>query len=539
MRGLGRATLSLAAHTVRQEEQPQEEAAMNVPLTPLRFLRRAADLYAGKEGVVCGDWRCSYAEFSRRAGQLGRALASLDLRAGDRVAFLSYNCHRLLEAYYGVPEAGGILLPLNIRLAPPEQEFILNDSGARFLFLDPDFLPLVESFRRRLKTAERFFLLDGERGANAWLEPRNYDQLLLPLEPLHRDIMEVDEDSVCELFYTSGSTGDPKGVMLTHRTLYLHTIPLFHANGWGGAHAFVAVGGKHVMIRRFDPAEVFRLIERERVESFAVVPAMAIALVNHPARQQHDLSSLKMIMIGGAASSPELIAQVEAKLGCTCVGGYGLTETSPVLSLALPKSTIPDWEARRAQLQAMTGHPMLGVEMRVADEAGREVPRDARTVGEILVRSDVVMEGYWNQPQETGQALAGGWFHTGDLATWDENGMFLIVDRKKEIIVSGGENVSSLEVEKVLLAHPAVYEVAVIPVPDEKWGEVPKALVSLKPGQQVSEEELMAHVRSRLAGYKVPKSVEFLAELPKSGTGKIQKRLLREQYWQHLAKRVH
>ncbi len=528
---------------------------MNVPLTPLRFLRRAVDLYGRKEGVICGNTRLSYADFSRRAGQLGAALTSLGIANGDRVAFLSYNCHRLLEAYYGVLEGGGMLLPLNIRLAAPELEFILNDSGARVLFLDPDFIPLVEAFRGGLKTVERFYLLDGDPSGREWLERESYDALIARREPLHRDIMSVNEDDVCELFYTSGSTGNPKGVMLTHRTLYLHgvyvvaslgskdtavdlhTIPLFHANGWGRAHSLVGVGGKHVMIRKFDPAEVFRLVEQERVENFSLVPAMAIALLHHPAREKHDLSSLKMIMIGGAASSPELVAQVEEKFGCACYAGYGLTETAPVLSASLPKATISDWEQRRAQLQAMTGLAMLGVELRVADENG-DVPRDGKTVGEILTRSDVVMEGYWNQPEETARALAGGWFHTGDLATWDEEGMILIVDRKKEIIVTGGENVSSLEVEKVLLAHPAVYEVAVIPVPDEKWGEVPKALVSLKPGQQATADDLINFARQRLAGYKVPKSIEFMPELPKSGTGKIQKRLLREKYWLNVAKRV-
>jgi fatty-acyl-CoA synthase len=345
--------------------------------------------------------------------------------------------------------------------------------------------------------------------------------------------------------------------MLTHRTLYLHgiyviaalgsrdtsvdlhTIPLFHANGWGRAHSLTGVAGKHVMIARFDPVEVFRLIERERVENFSVVPAMAIALVNHPAREKHDLSSLQLIMIGGAASSPELVAQVEEKLKCRCIAGYGLTETSPALSLSLPKATIPDWESRRPRLQAMTGYSVLGVELRVADERGCDVPRDGRTAGEILARSDVIMAGYWNQPDETEKALAGGWFHTGDLATWDDEGMILIVDRKKEIIISGGENISSVEVEKVLLAHPAVHEAAVIAVPDEQWGEVPKALIALKPGRQATAEEVMAFARTRLAGYKLPKSIEFVAELPKSGTGKIQKMLLREKYWQHQPKRIH
>lgn len=529
---------------------------MIVPLTPLRFLRRAAELYGNKEGVVCGETRLTYAEFSRRAGQLGAALRPL-VRSGDRVAFLSYNCHRLLEAYYGVLEADAILQPLNIRLAPPELEFILNDSGARVLFLDADFIPLVEKFRDRLNSVERFILMDGHAADRPWLERRSYDELIAPHQPLHRDIGEVDENSVCELFYTSGSTGSPKGVMLTHRNLWLHgvyvvahlgtrdtavelhTIPLFHANGWGRAHSLVGAGGKHVMMRKFDPAEAYRLIEKERVENLSAVPAMAIALLNHPDREMHDRSSLKMVMIGGAASSPELIAAVEQKIGGACYGGYGLTETAPVLTVALPKSTIGDWNERRPQLQAMTGMAMLGVEMRVVDEHGRDVPRDGKTMGEIAVRSDVVMAGYWNQPEETAAVMKDGWFYSGDLATWDEEGFFLIVDRKKEIIVSGGENISSLEVEKVLCAHPAVLEAAVIPVPDDCWGEVPKAIISVKPGQQVTEAELVAFARERLAGYKVPKSVEFLPELPKSGTGKIQKKVLREKYWVHLAKRVH
>jgi fatty-acyl-CoA synthase len=259
---------------------------------------------------------------------------------------------------------------------------------------------------------------------------------------------------------------------------------------------------------------------------------MATALVNSPERLKHDLSSLRRITIGGSASSPTLVREVEEKLGCTCYSGYGLTETAPVLSVSPMKSGLACEGERRFAVQAMTGYAIPGVELRVVDANDEDVPRDGKAVGEIIARSDGVMKGYWQQPEATAEALRGGWFHTGDMATWNEDGYILIVDRKKDIIVSGGENISSLELEKAILAHPAVFEVAVIPVPDEKWGEVPKALVVLKPGSKVTESELLEFCRARMAHYKAPRSVEFLESLPKTGTGKILKKDLRKKYWQ-------
>jgi fatty-acyl-CoA synthase len=286
------------------------------------------------------------------------------------------------------------------------------------------------------------------------------------------------------------------------------------------------------MMQSFDPVEVFRLIEAERVHNCSLVPAMATALVNCPARGKYDLSSLRRISIGGAASSPTLVREVEEKLGCTCFSGYGLTETAPVLSISPGKSSLC-WEGERRFVgQAMTGYAIPGVELRVVDSDDQDVPRDGNSVGEIIARSDGVMEGYWQQPEATTEVLRGGWLHTGDMATWNEDGYLLIVDRKKDIIVSGGENISSLEVEKTLLSHPAVLEAAVIPVPDEMWGEVPKALLVLKPNAQAGEIELIEHCRSRLAHYKCPRSVEYLDSLPRTGTGKVLKRDLRKKYWQ-------
>ena len=521
---------------------------MNIPLTPIRFLRYAEQQYPQRTAVVCGKERFSYAQFAGRVGRLAGALRKSGVRPGDRVAFLSTNCHRLLEAYYGVVEAGAVLLPLNIRLAPQELAYILNDSGACVLFLESHFLELVESFRSKLTTVKTFYSLD-RAPQDGWISAQNFEALLSSAPPYRADIMQVDENSLAELFYTSGTSAEPKGVMLTHRNIYLHalnaalalhtdnesvelhTIPLFHANGWGVAHFLTLLGGKHVMVKKFDPPQVFRLIEAERVHYCSLVPAMATALVNCPERAKYDLSSLKRVTLGGAASSPTLVREVEENLGCACFSGYGLTETAPVLTISPMKPEV-HWEGEQRYVgQSMTGYAIPGVELRVVDTNDQDVPRDGQSMGEIIARTDGVLEGYWKQPEATAEALRGGWFFTGDMATWNKEGYILIVDRKKDIIVSGGENVSSLEVEKVLLSHPAVLEVAVLPVPDTTWGEVPKALVVLKPGAHANESELIDHCRARLAHYKCPRSIEYLESLPRTGTGKILKRDLRKKYW--------
>jgi fatty-acyl-CoA synthase len=389
------------------------------------------------------------------------------------------------------------------------------------------------------------------------MAPQSYDSLLATHPPFECELMQVNEDSLAELFYTSGSSDRPKGVMLTHRNVYLHamsvitasqtspitlrescctsvflhTVPLFHANGWGAAHTITTVGGTHVMVHQFVPTEVFRLIERERVTSCAMVPTMVTALVHSPERQKFDLSSLHTVMIGGAASSPALVKMAEEALGCACISGYGLTETCPVLTKSPMKANIVSEGESRHQRQAMTGYALPGIELRVIGVDGNDVPRNGSTIGEVVARGDGVMEGYWKQPEATETAMRGGWFHTEDVATVDTENYIQIVDRMKEIIVSGGENISSLEVEKVLAAHPAIYESAVIPIPDEKWGEIPKALVVLRPGIKATEDEIIAFCRAQLSHYKCPRSVEFVASFPKTGTGKILKRELKKKYW--------
>ncbi len=530
-----------------EARRPGKNEFMNIPLTPVRFLRYSAEQFPRKTAVVCQDLRFTYAEFADRVGRLAGALRDAGLKPGDRVAFLSLNCHRLLEAYFGVLEAGCVLLPLNIRLAAPELAYILNDSGATALFLEREFAGLVDSFRRDLLTVRAFHQLDGTPQAT-WLSDQTYEQMLTAAIPYRGDLMEFDENAVAEMFYTSGTSANPKGVMLTHRNVYLHamsialyhrtrfedvllhTIPLFHANGWGAAHTITFMGGTHIMLPRFLPEEVFRLVERERVRALTLVPIMATALVNSPVRSKYDLSSVQWCVIGGAASSPTLIREVEQTLGFKCYSGYGLTETSPSLSNAELKPDMQCTPEERYVLQSMTGYAFPGCELRVVDAEDKDVPRDGVTMGEIIARSDGVMAGYWQQPEATAEALRGGWFHTGDMAVIAENGYIRIVDRKKDIIVSGGENISSLDVEKVLVAHPDVLEAAVIPVADRKWGEVPKALVVAKPGSKLGEVELIEFCRARLAHYKCPQSIEFCESLPKTATGKVLKRELRKKY---------
>jgi fatty-acyl-CoA synthase len=526
---------------------------MNVPLSPVRCLYRAIDLYPRKTGVVCGPQRFSYQEFGERCERLAGGLRTVGVESGDRVAFLGFNTHELLEGYYGPILIGAICMPLNVRLTPHELIGILQHAEPKVLIFEPEFEPLVQSFRAACPGLQTLVNIGSSSTADV-----SYEDLLSKERISRPDPFQFDENTTAELFYTSGSTGTPKGVMLSHRNLYLHalevalslrvtddlvhlhTIPLFHANGWGRPQTLTMMGSTHVMLRRFDPVQVFELIERERVTGMSLVPVMANAILNCPERERFDLSSLREIELGGAPGSPELVAKLEQSFRCNILAGYGLTETSPVACFSRHKSTVVYRdEEDRLRRTAMAGWPIVGCEARVVEPTGEDTPRDGIAIGEVVMRGDNVMQGYYREPQSTAATIRDGWLHSGDMAVWDEENYIHIVDRQKDIIISGGENISSVEIERAIASHDAVLECAVVAAPDDKWGEVPAAVVVCKPGVKLSAGALTLHLEGRLARFKMPRQIIFSDEpLPKTGTNKILKRQLREPFWAGKEKRV-
>jgi fatty-acyl-CoA synthase len=525
-----------------------------VPLSVLEFRDRAEAFFGEKIGVVDGDRRFTYRQFAERTHRLANALGKLGVEPGDRVSFITYNTHQLLEAYFGVLEAGAVLNPINIRLGPNEIGYIVGHASSKVLFFHADFKPLVEKIAGQLENRPRFVIMEGEPGGIATEE---YEDLLAEgsTEPLHP---AIDENSMAELFYTSGTTGFPKGVAMTHRELHLHAVyaevglgftqddvvlhvvPLFHVNGWGTPHFLTMVGGQHVMLRRFDPAALMAAVEKHRVTRILAVPAIFNAILHHAERSKYDLSSLKQLIIGGAPSSPTLVRGLEEGFGVQTIVGYGLSETSPILTLAQPRTflTLREPAEMRVERQSKTGWPIPGVSLRVVHHDGTDVRPDGEQIGEIVVRSNVVMDGYYRDSDATAATITDGWLHTGDMATIDEQGYVLIKDRSKDIIIRGGENISSVEVENAILAHPAVLECAVVSAPDHALGEAPVALVVLKPGTEASGRELREHCKRTLARFKVPREIHFRESLPKGGTGKILKAELREPFWKGHESRV-
>lgn len=517
---------------------------MHVPLTPLHFKQRAVQLYGQKVGIIDGERRFTYAQFGERSNRLANALLRRGIPRGARVAILAYNSFPLLEAYYGVVEAGAILLPLNIRLGAPDLARIVSHARPELLIADADFAATIEAMTRALERPLPVVWIGQPPAAGA-----RYEELVATGSAAPPPTPDFDENDVAELFYTSGTTGHPRGVMLTHRSLYLHalsmliafrasdrdvqlhTIPLFHVNGWGTPQGITAVGGTHVMLRKFEPQAVCHLIEAERVTRLFLVPTMLLALLEHPALHRYDLSSLELVDVGGAPLAPELVRRGEQALGCQVIGGYGLTETGPIVALASDKATrAGEDEQTRIRRQATAGMPLIGVELQIQASEGTALPWDGRSVGEVAIRSNVVTAGYWQDAEATAASFRDGWFLTGDLATVDPEGYALVVDRKKDIIISGGENISSLELERTLAEHPAVLECAVIGAADPRWGEVPQAIVQLRDDAAATADELIAFCRERTSRFKAPKSVTIVTELPRGGTGKVLKGELRKRY---------
>lgn len=518
-----------------------KEHAMEVPLTPLEFARRARRLYADRVAVVDGALRLTYGQFFDRCDRWSAALQGFGVRKGDRVVYIAPNTHAQLESFYAVPQIGAVLVPINYRLTADDFAYMIDHCGARVVCAHADYLDAVDSVRDRLTRVDRFVALEGSR--DGWLD---YEPAVAAASPAWAPV-EISERDLLTINYTSGTTSRPKGVMITHRNAYMNavgtlihqpmspadrylwTLPMFHANGWTFTWIVTAAGATHVCLRKVDPATIFPLMAAESVTILCAAPTVLISLANAPAHVRAQAPRGVRVVTAGAPPSAATIQRMEEELGWTVTHVYGLTETAPLITVCEPRpehAGLPIED--RATIKARQGVELVtSGELRVVDEEGREVPHDGQTLGEIVVRGNVVMEGYYNDPEATAAAIRDGWFHSGDAAVVHPDGYAEIRDRFKDVIISGGENISSVEVEGVLMRHPAVHEVGVVGMPSDRWGEVPHAFVVLKPDCVATEDELITFVRERLAHFKAPRAVTFIPELPKTATGKIQKYVLR------------
>jgi fatty-acyl-CoA synthase len=514
-------------------------------LNPVDFLRRAAYIYPDKVAMVDGERRYSYGQLAERSWRLANALRSAGLRKGDRVATLVFNSAPMLEAHFGVPAAGGILVAINNRLASAEVGHILEHSGARFLLLDAELEPVVTPLGLSDVTVIR---CDGRSTDD------DYERLLTGASGEMPESWLEDEEETISINYTSGTTGQPKGVQYTYRgaylnalsevivagmnpeSVYLWTLPMFHCNGWCFPWAVTAVGATHVALRAVDPERVWQLIDDEGVTHYNGAPTVQLMIINHP--RAHRLEQPVTAMVAASPPSPTLLARM-SELNFRIVHVYGLTETYGPITVC---PTQEAWQElpveERARLLSRQGQAYPSADLvRVVGSDMQDVPRDAETMGEVVMRGNNVMSGYFADEAATEKAFRGGWFHSGDLAVWHPDGNIELRDRSKDIIISGGENISSIEVEQTICAHPAVLECAVIGVPHERWGERPKAFVTLNGEASAGAEEIIGFCRERLAHYKCPDAIEF-GPLPKTSTGKVQKFALREREWSENETRV-
>ena len=499
--------------------------AMETPLSPLEFARRARKLYPKRDAVVDGSRRLNYEEFFDRCDRWSAALQTLGVKQGDRVAYIAPNTLAQLESFYAVPQIGAVLVPLNYRLIADDFAYLINHSGARIVCVHSDYLEAVESIRAQLPGVSAFVALEGSK--TGWLD---YETLLTEAT---RDFRRpaILESDLLTINYTSGTTSRPKGVMITHRNAYINlvgtllhhpmtmadrylwTLPMFHANGWTFVWIVTAVGAAHICLRKVEPLAVFQKIETESVTMLCAAPTVLISIAHGPEKLRRAARRGVRVLTAGAPPAAATIERIEGELVTVCE----------------PR---PEHEglsrAQRSVIKACQGVELFtSGELRVVDEEGRDVPHDGATIGEIVVRGNVVMKGYYADPEATAEALRDGWFHTGDAAVIRPDGYTEIRDRIKDVIISGGENISSVEVEVVLLRHPAVQEVAIVGLPNERWGEAPHAFVVLKAGATTTAVELCDFARAHLAHFKAPKEITFLSELPKTATGKVQKYVLR------------
>ncbi|MFC6963469.1 long-chain-fatty-acid--CoA ligase [Halocatena marina] len=522
---------------------------MNVGMLSLDFFDRAVDLYDDVVGVIAHDGtEYTYGEFAARVNQLSHALSELGVERGDRVALLAPNTHYFIETLYATNQVGGTFVPMNYRLVPDDFEYILNDCAADVVVADYEFAEKIEAVRDAIP-AEHYVGYNSDRIDGEWSD---YEELLSGQSTEAPERPDISEDDAASINYTSGTTGDPKGVVRTHRTehwhalvlnqhmeisdddTYLWTLPMFHCNGWGHTYAITGTGGTHVCQRTFDPEETFRRVREYDVSFMCGAPTVLNRLIAHYEEHEPETTGDHEVRIATAGSAPATatIQTVEDNFGWRIIHIYGLTETAPIITT----SNSPRRLAMRGRgLKVKQGSATLCTDIRIVDENGEDVPRDGQSLGEIVVKGNQVMDRYLNKPEATEEAFNDrlpGYFHTGDLATIDEDGMIAVQDRKKDIIISGGENISSIEVEDALYDHPAIAKAAVVPTPSEEWGETPTAVVVQKSDADLTESEIIDFVRDRLASFKAPTSVDFVDDLPETATGKVQKYQLRQDYWE-------
>src|SRR5262245_52626669 len=514
---------------------------MEIALSPMEFARRARRLYADRDAVADEDLRLTYEQLFERCDRWSSALRHLGVRKGDRVAYIAPNTHAHLEAYYAVPQIGAVLVPINYRLLPEEFEYIINHSGAKVVCAHIDYIKPVNSIRNRLASVDHLVALEGS--GEGWID---YEATLASSSTNFGGV-DIAETDLLTINYTSGTTARPKGVMITHRNAYLNvmgtlvhhhltpgdrylwTLPMFHANGWTFTWINTARGMANVCLRRVEPRLIYKLIKDENITMFCAAPTVLISIANAPEEMRAGAPRGVRLFTAGAPPAPATIELVERELGWELTHVYGLTETAPLITFCEPRPehlrlALPE----RAQIKARQGVELVSSgELQVVDQDGNKVPHDGSTLGEITVRGNVVMKGYYNDPEATNLAIKDGWFHSGDAAIVHSDGYVEIRDRFKDVIISGGENISSVEVEGCLLRHPAVQEAAVVGMPHERWGESPHAFVILRQGAEATEEELKLHVRHHLAHFKTPQWITFVKELPKTATGKVQKFVLR------------
>ncbi len=534
-------------------------AVNRTELTPLAFLERAAMVHPDKIGVVDGDQRLTYGELGSYTQTFARAIMAAGVQPGERVAILAPNSLPVLSAHFAVPLAGAVLVAINTRLAPPEIAYICDHAKVKVLLVDASLSAGVAKVAGEFDTVETIVAIpdpaDGSlgtpiEGAATWEEflSGGSDGADLPWTV-------EDETAPISINYTSGTTGSPKGVQYTHRSAYLNalgeiitsghspesvylwTLPMFHCNGWCTTWGVTAISGRHVCLRAVTGEAIWNLIKAEGVTHLNAAPTVLTTMVNDPAAG--PIEGGLIATTAGAPPSPTIISQMEA-IGAKVVHVYGLTETYGPHTVCEPMRS---WEGLDhddlADRKSRQGVAMIMADpIRVVDEDMNDVAKDGATVGEVVMRGNNVMAGYLDDPEATENAFRGGWFHSGDLGVWHPDGTIDLRDRAKDIIVSGGENISTIEVERAILKHDGVLEAAVIGIPDEKWGERPKAFVVTKAGQTVDTEEIKGHVRELLAGYKVPDAVEVITQLPKTSTGKVQKFELREQEWGDAERRI-